>query len=550
MPVLTTICAVLLCVAVAAAYRHAPDNAFLFDDTPNILRTDAIHLDALTWEGLVNAGRGAFVKSRPMPAMTFAFDWWRSGGRPDVFIKTNVFIHVLNTLLIFAVLRMLLTGDGRRDRGVVLAAAAGAAIWALHPIQVQAVTYIVQRMTELAALFSLVSVAAYVRARRSWGRPVAVVWLLAAVIAFAAAALSKENAWITPLLWMLSEYTVLRPDGRLIRSRGDVLVLTATVAVVGLAILLTVLRAGPFFGSIAAGYENRPFGMDERLLTQPRVILFHIGQMMWPDPDRFSLLHDFPLSRSLLDPPSTAVALAVVSVWVFLGFALALRPGYRTAAFFMLWIPATLAIESSFVPLELIFEHRMYLPSLGVAGLVSLGLADSGRFVSAPIAAAAVIGALVLLSLATQQRIPVWQSEWRVYEHAAKLYPMYPRAHYYHGNALIDVGRYADAVEAFSRVIELDPGHATTYNIRGRALAEIGRLPEAVQDFQTALKLQPEYPDALSNLGAALAELGDIDAARRYLERALMIDPDHAPARNNLMALQRAAGSHHEQTTE
>ena len=161
----------LLAGLLALAYWHAPDNVFHFDDLDNIVNAPAVRLDHLSFDGLVKAGQQAFLPNRPLTSVTFALNWWQGGGDPKQFQWTNLALHAVNTILVLLLLAIALGRlfDGEARHRVWLAVGFGVAIWAVHPIQVQSVTYIVQRMNLMAGLFVMLSLLLYVRGRL-WSR--------------------------------------------------------------------------------------------------------------------------------------------------------------------------------------------------------------------------------------------------------------------------------------------------------------------------------------------------------------------------------------------
>ncbi|MDH3466578.1 MAG: tetratricopeptide repeat protein, partial [Gammaproteobacteria bacterium] len=305
----------------------------------------------LTRGNLVDAGRNAFLPRRPLPSITFAIDWWRGDGSPRAFQYTNLVIHSATTVAVFALL-MLVLGRLEKPRWVIVAAAFfGAAIWACHPIQVQAVTYIVQRMTSMAALFTILTVVLYILGRNTGNSGRRWAYFLLAVLCWALGMASKETAAIAPFLVLLAEYGVLRHGQDLARSKVDWVVLSLP-AVLGLLIVLDIASGiGPLSDAFLSGYERRDYTLAERLFTQPRVIVFHFSQILWPLPGRFSLEHQFVLSTDLLTPGSTLSAFLAVIVWCALGLWAVLQKRRRIVGFLLLWVPATLIIESTFIPL-------------------------------------------------------------------------------------------------------------------------------------------------------------------------------------------------------
>jgi hypothetical protein len=174
--------------------------------------------------------------------------------------------------------------------------------------------------------------------------------------------ISKETAAIVPFLVLLAEFGVLRQGQAIVRGRLDSVMLSLPVVVAVLITLDILSGTGPLAGNFLPGYENRDFTLSERLLTQPRVIGFHFSQIFWPLPGRFSLEHDFAASTGLLTPATTLVAMLGVASWCAIGVWALFRPSLRMMGFFLLWVPATLVIESTIIPLEMVFEHRMSGP--------------------------------------------------------------------------------------------------------------------------------------------------------------------------------------------
>jgi tetratricopeptide (TPR) repeat protein len=402
----------------------------------------------------------------------------------------------------------------------------GAAWWALHPIQVQAVTYIVQRMASLAALFVVAAVLAYVRARTNPARRRR--WMALAAVCALLAAFTKENAWVLPLLFVLAEYSLVRTSGPLIRNRLDwVLILVPG----GIALYLAVeLWSGT--GSVAewvrGTYQSRSFTLEERLLTQPRVIVFHFSQLIWPLPGRFSIEHAFPVSRDLLHPATTLPALLMVCAWVGSGLWCLASPRRRAAGFFILWVPLTLVIESSIVGLELIFEHRMYLPSVGVAGLLAMALHRLLARTPAPArAGAAALGAAMLAALmvSTSSRVPEWASEVTLMERAYRRAPGSPRAAGNLGVAYLRADRLEAAGELMQRATELDPRWPKAWYNLALWHVRMGQIGAAESAYVRALELAPESVPAWRDLGDLYLGSGEVRKAKAAYDTGLRLAP-------------------------
>ncbi len=511
---------------VLVAYHAAPDNGFHFDDYANVAEQQSLHVDEPGPQAFVDAALNSNHPQRFVANLTLAFDWWRGGGSPRAFQWTNLLVHAIGALLVFVLLSTLL---GRRTSNTLLVACAffGAAWWALHPIQVQAVTYIVQRMASLAAVFVVAAVVAYVKGRLDSGKRWR--WMSLAGLCGLLAALTKENAWILPLLLLLAEFGVVRDSGKLIRNRVDwVLILVpAAVAIYLGASLLS--GAGPFAEWVQRAYEGRSFTLGERLLTQPRVILFHFSQLAWPLPDRFAIEHAFPVSRSLFDPVTTLPAILLVCGWIGLGLWCLLSPARRLAGFFMLWVPTTLVVESSVIGLELVFEHRMYLPSVGIAGLLAMALhrllsrpARAARAVATTFSAALLAGLLV----ATLVRVPAWSSDVTLLEQARRHAPDSPRVVGNLGVAYLNSDRLDEARDFLLRAVELDPEWPKAWYNLALWLTRTGDPIAAETAFRRTLELAPTSIPAWLGIGDLYRDSGRPGDARLAYNEALRVAPN------------------------
>jgi hypothetical protein len=127
-----------------------------------------------------------------------------------------------------------------------------------------------------------------------------------------------------------------------------------------------------YFVELVEGYKIRDFTLGERLLTQSRVVLYYLSLLVYPHPSRLNLDYDFPVSHSLLDPPTTLISLLAIAALLVLSVWKARES--RLLSFSILWYFGNLAIESSIFPLEMVYEHRLYLPSVGPFLLFSLAL--------------------------------------------------------------------------------------------------------------------------------------------------------------------------------
>lgn len=400
----------LFVAAISAVYLQALHGGFLFDDFPNIVENASIHLVSLSLSGLMASlnGAGAGPLGRPVSVLSFALTHWQFGLDPYAFKAINLAIHVVTSLLVGWFVHLLLreqTVFRVSDKASKYLSLWVAAAWALHPIHFVAINMAVQRMTLLAAMFTLLALIAHLKAlnpARSRLSP----WAyggFAWVVCWPLAVLSKENGLLFPLYAMLLFYFSQRTshatnwrDNRLPFFIGGAMLLV----VVGMY-----WRIG--FSWVEAGYSVRDFTLSERLLTQARVLWFYLGQILLPNHESFALYLDwFPISRGWFEPNSTVFA---VCAWVVvISAAIRYRNRQPALAFGLAWFLLGHSLESSFIPLEIAHEHRNYLPALGplfALGVVGVRLFDRVNFgQSKLVPASASLAFLLFLGALTAMR--------------------------------------------------------------------------------------------------------------------------------------------------
>ena len=522
--------ALLLVITVALVYREAPGNEFHFDDYHNIVDYGPVRMEQPDGEALLRALAQPKLDYRNIPSLTFALDWWRGGGEARAFLQTNVLLHTLTTLAVFLFAwQVLWRITGRHSRIVLLAAFGVALLWAVHPINSQAVNLIVQRMAILATIFVLLSLCCYLAARSADStRPMA--WYAGAGLFAVLGAFSKENAWILPLLVLAVEYGVVRHGQALVRNRVDAFLLSLPFIAGALVVIDVLLGNGPISNNFLAGYANRDFSTGERLLTQPRVIFFYLSLVILPLPGRFSLEHDVVTSTSLMVPPSTLLSLSGLAVLLLAALYLFVRPRTRVVGFLLLWPAITLVIESSFIPLEMVFEHRMYLPMVGLALLPGIGLVAINEYRPAFTSGYAAVLFVVAAGLAasTSERTKLWQDPLTLNTDAVEKAPNSSRAWSNLGMYRYLNGDQAGAMAALEKAIELSGGkERRALEHLGIIYLDLGDLERAETLVERAYRMQWQNPEpsTLNHMGEVQLARQDYAAAARYFDRAINIAP-------------------------
>jgi protein O-mannosyl-transferase len=338
---------------------------FLFDDNPNIVENEAVHITTLSFTALRDSIRGptAGPLGRPVSVLSFALTHYAFGLDPFAFKAINLVIHALNGLLIAWFAALLLQILPNRLPARTWLPCWVAVAWLAHPINVVPVMLAVQRMTLLATMFLLLALIGHLKgiaaapgSRGKW------CWLAASwLILWPLSILSKETGLLFPL-YVLTIAFFSRSDAGPSVHRAP-WVITASVLsllVIGVAMISYLGRDW-----LAAAYVQRPFSLSERLLTEARVLWFYAAQIILPRHASFGLyLDDFGLSSGLWTPATTLPALLG---WTAIIAAITLgRRRYPITCFAAAWFLAGHALESTFLPLEIAHEYRNYLPSFGL----------------------------------------------------------------------------------------------------------------------------------------------------------------------------------------
>ncbi len=356
-------CAVLLLTCIA--YSPGLSGPFVFDDFSTFVENSALHLKVLTFDAIEHALTSSQTGplGRPVALFTLAINYYGAGLEPFIFKLTNLMIHMLAGCLLLVVLhRLLRLATGQQQiQGVALCLAS---IWLLHPLNLTSVLYVVQRMTSLATLWMLLSLYAYLQARRlqieqgKWAWP----YLIGCLSAWLLGLLSKENALCLWVVFASLEVFILRFRAQSGRIR---LALQVFWGLFGVLMVLAGSVLLAHWEWVSQGYETRSFSLMERLLTQARALWFYVRLIVLPDVGLMSLFHDdFVLSKGLFVPVSTFVALlAWVMVLVLLWYWRHKRPLFALG---MSWFLIGHGLESSIFALELVHEHRNYFPMIGL----------------------------------------------------------------------------------------------------------------------------------------------------------------------------------------
>ena len=414
--------------------------------------------------------------------------------------KVNIVLHALNGGLVvwlFWLLFRFQAVPGYRVLSVVLGA-----LWLLHPLQVSSVLYVVQRMAMLATFFMLLASIAYVYWRLGLiAGKAGVLRFLPVPILLVVALLSKENAIVLVPILLLMEalwFCFAGPGGQVVRWLRNV---TYTLIASGAFVMASILVLG--WEHIAGRFHRRPFSLTERLFSEARIVWDYVGQTFWPQVSRMGLYHDdYVLSRGLLEPVSTAYAIAAWLLLIAVCGALLRWQGGRWVVFGIAWFVLGHSVESTVLSLELYFEHRNYFPLIGLALAVGSVFAIVVKRWPEPQAPLLVCLGLcvVLLAGLTSSQVQIWSNRSLLLLNHLNGHPNSPRANIDMATELARVGE-AQAAYRYSLAAHENSANGTStrerigdYEIRNLALSCIANEAVPAQQIQSLGRQDPQRP--------------------------------------------------------
>ena len=549
---------VIIAILGTAIYSNTFDSSFHFDDQISIVSNQSIQ-DVTDIHAIWD-----FAPTRFITYLSFAINYHFHQLEVFGYHFTNLAIHLGSAMLAWWLILLTLSTPAMKGQGITRHAKTiaflGALIFVAHPLQTQAVTYIVQRAASLATFFYLASVSLYVRAKLAQDeRAKRIVWIGlygGSVAAGLLGMLTKEIVFSLPLVILLYEFYFLRGQ----RKLGFMFV---TIFVVVLLVAPLVL----LLSNLLPLAETTTIPRMHYLLTQYRVQVTYLRLLFLPINQ--TLDYSFPISTSLLEIRTLGAFLLLISLLIS---GIRLFSNHRLLSFSIFWFFLTLLPESSVIPIkDVIFEHRTYLPMFGFSlFLVAMShhlLEHKGPRLM--LAVSFIL--LVYYSVSAYERNMVWKDEITLWNDVVEKSPNNARAYNNRGNIYAKKGDYVRALIDFDQAVRIDPRFGDAYNNRGnvhlfqrqykKALVDFTRalkvnpssLPnlaivyynrgtaylhggdyeKAIDDFSQALSIDPNYQAAYSNRGVILSKMGKYDKAISDFTLALKIDPRDSEAYNN-----------------
>ncbi len=548
---------VVLIIATAFfVYFNTVTIPFMFDDFTYLVNNPAIKDFSYFRDSnlILKLGINEDVKNnfilRPLSYFSFAINYALHGLDVRGYHIVNLLIHIVNSLLVYTLLLLALKtpamvadeqqqqSDSPAEKWRYLPLFC-ALLFVCHPLQTQAVNYIIQRFTPLVAMFYLGSLVLYLAGRLSTTKHRTTCYVLSVIVAILAMK-TKENAFTLPIIIALFEFIYFTGSivGRIVKLVPFLL----TMAIIPFDIITLASQAQPddtdtiidainlvnFRGVFPLDYLMTQFGV---ITTYLRLLVVPIGQ---------NIDYDYPLQKIFISP---AVLLPLGLLLLLLGAGIYAL--YRSKdrhlrdhnlckiiAFGIFWFFITLAVESSIIPIDdLIFEHRAYLPSIGIfmSLLAAIALAYGrlfGESFFASKAALRTLGAVILcLSVTSIMRNSTWTDEVAFWSDAASKSPNKSRVHTSLGIALLEKGKTIEGIEEFRTALKLNAKKPTPRINLGKALLSIKRYEEAATELQTAARLYPNSPLPHLVLGQVHESKGDLTNAKWAYLAAIKLSP-------------------------
>jgi protein O-mannosyl-transferase len=552
--------AALLAIVSVVLYWPATGYGFVSYDDP-VYVTENVHVRAgLTWEGLAWAfGRvhGEATYWHPVTWISHMIDCQLYGLQPWGHHLTSVLLHAVNAVLLFLVFRMM--------TGALWRSAAVAALFALHPLQVDSVAWITERKNLLSVLFWLLSVWAYARYVRVLSREgssgvvpgkataptpdtpflthAAARFYVLSLFCFALGLMCKPVLVTLPFVLLLLDYWPLERMNAGCRTRIAEGGRSVPFSVRRCSILL--LEKAPFL-VLAAGSSlitllaHRAIGglhsisslpWDMRIGNALVSYVRYVGKTLWPS--HLSVFYPYPAAWPVAEVIACGLLLVAASV---LAFATARkRPWWFVGWFWFIgvMVPSIGLVQAGE---QAMADRFMYVPAIGLFLALVWGVhgmaTDSERLRVA--LGLASLSAVILCVVLSRRQLGYWKNSEALFQHAVAVTESNYVARIHFGTALAERGQYDEAIGHFQEALRLKPANANAHMSLGIAFSQKGQLDDAIAEFRRVIRLKADYADAHYNLGTALGRKGRLGEAAGEFQTAIRLNPNHAEAQYNL----------------
>lgn len=531
-------------IILSIIYSNSFHGAFQFDDIGNIVENKKIFLKTLDWSDISKSFYGVESNTinRPLAYFSFALNYYIDGLNVIGYHIVNFVIHYLTSIFVFLFIYRTLNLPKLRERYEPISysiALLATILWATSPVQVTAVTYIVQRMASMAGLFYIMSMFFYLKGRTTDQPRLSIFYWGLCIVSALLSVGSKENAVLLPIsIWL---YDLLLIQGVTRENLIKNLKIFAPLALIFAAFGFWYIDIGHILSGDA--YSNRPFTLVERLLTEPRVVIFYISLLLYPISSRLTLIHDIPLSTSLFHPWSTLPAIALIVFLLAVATYFSKRKPFIAFCIFFFFLNHV--IESTFIALELIYEHRNYIPSMFFFAPIAIFILHVIDHFSYKKAIQWGIAALLVFLLAAQGHTVYLRNA--LFAHPILLWtdnlaktPTLSRVYNNLGAAYWNLRLHNKAhelylkAETLNRQTNLTNRGVNLHNLGMYYLNVTGDYEKAQEYFEAAIKTYPGYWRAYHDAAICDMRMGDLAKAGNRLVAALAMWPENTYLRESL----------------
>ncbi len=515
----------LFAIVAFSIYSNSINAQFCFDDSRNITENANVTITELSFESLKKAAFSSNAAGfRPVSYLSLAINYYYSRLDTTSYHVINIIIHIINAFLIYIILLRMLglppggasRGDTKKTKSHAAIAFFTALIWLCHPLNSQAVILVVQRMALLMSMFFLLAFLFYMR----WRSEKRIGSLVMTVMFFALSLLSKQNAAVFPGVIIIYELVFIRKGNLKNITKGEKIFAGVTALLSG---AIFIMFKAEILKSFVKGYAMRDFTMYERILTQFRVLADYISLLLLPLPGRLSLTHDIIKSTSLITPITTLLSLIALVAMIVVAI-LRIKKTPRLS-FAILWFFTLLTVESTIIPLEMKFDHRVYMPGIFLIGLfvefIIINLYEKKR----KAALAILCSTALLFGAMTVVRGDVWKKATTLWADVVAKYPDDARAHFNLGQTLATEKNYSEALKEYQIALDLDPENSIAIFGMGNIYREVASYKRAIEYF----KLAAEKSDVgttghfkiIKNLGGGYFRSGQYKLAEETFKKFL-----------------------------
>jgi len=525
-----------LLILLLAVYGNSFHGEWHFDDIPNIVENPNVHLKNLSLKGIYNAFhfRGDLI--RPVSYLSLAINYYFGGLETFGYHLINFIIHYVTAiflfLFIFNTLRLPLLRDRYGERAYAISILA-TVFWAINPVQVLAVSYVVQRMASMAGMFYIAAMYFYLKGRTAEGLKNRAFFFLCFTVAMLLAFGSKETAAMLPVSIFIYDLFLIQGAER------DTVRKNLKFAFIPFAVVIILANSYLDLSSILDDYRVRSYTLGERLLTEPRVIIFYISLLLYPLHSRLTTLHDFGISKSMIDPWTTLPAILILALSA--GYALTVARRRPLISFCILFFLLNHLIEGSFIPVELIYEHRNYIPSMLFfvpVAIFILKMLDYFAYKKAirGLLVFSVIFVLFAEGHTVYMRNEVLKTDMGLWIDNILKYPKLSRPHnnlgiHYTRQGLREAGMGEFIEASILKNYENLTIEARTEINMGNFYLNEGQDDMALTHYRKAMWISPTNAQPYAGIAQINLRRGDTGKAYEYIRKALKINPRAAEYR-------------------